>query len=54
MCPAEVIGWVAAGGLLYTAGVWFLLRDDRVPYYHAIWHLLVIAARLATTTRCCA
>jgi len=41
--PALVIGWVVAGGLLYTVGIYFLMRDDRVPYFHATWHVLVIA-----------
>ena len=31
-----------AGGLAYTAGTWFFARDYR-PYYHAIWHLCVLA-----------
>lgn len=42
--PAGVLGWMAAGGVLYTIGTWFLMRDDRVPYFHAAWHVLVIAA----------
>jgi len=41
--PAEVLGWVALGGVLYTAGTWFLMRDNKVPYFHAAWHVLVIA-----------
>lgn len=42
--PMPVLLWFAAGGLLYTAGVFFLMRDDRVPYFHAAWHVFVIAA----------
>jgi len=41
--PANVLGWVLAGGLLYTLGTLFLMRDDRVRYFHAAWHVLVIA-----------
>jgi hemolysin III len=41
--PGAVLGWVLAGGLLYTVGTLFLLRDDRVPYFHAAWHVFVIA-----------
>lgn len=41
--PGHVLGWMAAGGLLYTLGVYFLIRDGRVPYYHAAWHVFVIA-----------
>jgi len=33
--------WILAGGLLYTAGVWFFARDH-LPYRHAIWHLFVL------------
>lgn len=34
---------VLAGGLAYTGGVWFLVNDDRYPYFHAVWHLSTIA-----------
>jgi hemolysin III len=43
LVPGAVLGWIAAGGLFYTLGTLFLLRDDRVPYFHATWHVLVIA-----------
>ena len=33
-----------AGGVVYTIGTYFLMRDLRVRYFHAVWHLLVIAA----------
>lgn len=33
--------WILAGGLSYTAGVWFFARDH-LPYRHAIWHLFVL------------
>ena len=36
--------WLAAGGIIYSAGVVFLLQDKRVWYFHAIWHLFVISA----------
>jgi hemolysin III len=41
--PVPAMLWFAAGGLCYTIGVVFLLRDDRVPFFHATWHVLVIA-----------
>lgn len=31
-----------AGGLCYTLGIYFF-ANDRKPYYHAIWHLFVLA-----------
>jgi hemolysin III len=40
--PADVLAWGVAGGVMYTLGTLFLSRDHR-PYWHAIWHLFVIA-----------
>lgn len=42
--PAGALWWVLAGGALYTLGTYFLARDDRLRYGHAIWHLSVVAA----------
>ncbi len=41
--PVAVLGWVVAGGLLYMLGTLFLMRDERVPYFHAAWHVMVFA-----------
>ncbi|HID22149.1 MAG TPA: hemolysin III family protein [Planctomycetaceae bacterium] len=38
--------WILAGGLFYTSGTWFLKRDVRNPYWHAVWHLFVIAGSI--------
>jgi hemolysin III len=35
--------WVAAGGLVYTAGIVFYLYDERFTHFHGIWHLFVMA-----------
>jgi hemolysin III len=35
--------WLAAGGLIYTAGVVFYLYDERFRHFHGIWHLFVLA-----------
>ena len=40
--PGGALLWMLAGGLFYTAGVVFLMRDDRVPIFHAVWHVFVI------------
>ena len=40
--PAPGIAWLVAGGLCYTAGVVFYVRDH-IPYHHTRWHLLVLA-----------
>ena len=35
--------WVVGGGLVYTAGIVFYVFDERVPHFHGIWHLFVMA-----------
>lgn len=42
--PLECLYGMLIGGLLYTIGVLFLTFDRRVRFFHAAWHLLVIAA----------
>jgi hemolysin III len=44
--PTTGMAWLAIGGLLYTGGVYFFLNDERVPYYHGVWHLFVLAGSL--------
>ncbi|AAO28037.1 hemolysin III family protein [Xylella fastidiosa subsp. morus] len=34
--------WLLAGGVLYTLGTYFYHRDE-VRYFHAIWHVFVLA-----------
>lgn len=41
--PAPLFAIMIAGGLCYTFGLIFLTRDDKVPFFHAIWHLFVMA-----------
>lgn len=41
--PAGGLALIVAGGLFYTLGVYFFLKDEKIPYYHAIWHLFVMA-----------
>lgn len=36
--------WMLAGGFAYSLGVYFLLNDQKVRYYHAVWHILVVVA----------
>ncbi len=40
---ADGIMWFVAGGLCYTIGTVFLTLDAKVRYFHALWHLSVIA-----------
>jgi hemolysin III len=39
--PIGCILWLLAGGLLYTAGVFFFLLETK-PYCHTIWHFFVL------------
>ena len=41
------IAWLVAGGLFYTLGVVFYVRDERYRYHHAIWHVFVLAGSIA-------
>lgn len=36
------LGLVVVGGLFYTIGTIFLTQDHRSPWFHPVWHLLVI------------
>ncbi len=41
--PSEGLMMILVGGLAYTFGVVFYLLDRRIPYFHAVWHLFVLA-----------
>ena len=38
----EGFAWLLAGGMLYTAGIVFYVRDRTVRHGHGIWHLFVM------------
>ncbi len=40
--PRGGIVLCVAGGLCYTLGTLFLKLDEKVPFFHSIWHLFVI------------
>lgn len=42
----ETLGWIGAGGLAYTVGVYFYIKSEK-PYYHTIWHIFVLAGTIA-------
>ncbi len=44
MAPV-VLGWLLAGGIVYTAGTVFY-HSRRVPYAHAVWHLFVLGGSM--------
>ena len=39
-------GLLIAGGVFYTGGVYFYVKDEKFPYYHGIWHLFVVCGSL--------
>lgn len=41
--PTPAVVLFVGGGLCYTFGLIFLLLDTRMRFFHAIWHLFVIA-----------
>lgn len=41
--PSGGLWLMLSGGLCYTIGTVFLMLDGRAVFFHAIWHLLVIA-----------
>jgi hemolysin III len=41
--PPGVFQAIIAGGIFYTIGTFFLVYDERVKHFHAIWHLCVIS-----------
>ena len=41
--PLNMLLWLVAGGACYSIGAIFLTLDQKVRYFHAVWHLLVIA-----------
>lgn len=40
------IGWLLAGGLLYTTGVFFYLVDEKYAHSHGIFHLFVLGGSM--------
>jgi hemolysin III len=41
--PPGLLACLLAGGLFFAAGLIFFRLDHRVRYFHALWHILVIA-----------
>lgn len=44
--PAGGMAWLLAGGLAYSAGVYFYVQSHRVRHGHGIWHLFVLVGSL--------
>lgn len=43
--PLPGIAWLATGGIIYSAGIYFFVNDQR-RHYHGIWHLFVLGGSL--------
>jgi hemolysin III len=43
--PAQGFIFLIAGGVFYTAGTFFFLKDKN-KYFHSIWHLFVLAGSI--------
>jgi len=44
--PFLVFLWIMIGGLSYTLGVYFYVKDNKL-YFHAIWHIFVLLGTIA-------
>ncbi len=40
--PAAGLWWLAAGGLTYSLGIYFFIKDEKIRHGHGIWHLFVL------------
>ena len=40
--PTGGLLWLLAGGLVYSAGIYFYVHGERRKHFHGIWHLFVL------------
>jgi hemolysin III len=40
--PMAGLAWLLAGGLVYSGGIFFYLKDSQFRHFHGIWHLFVL------------
>ncbi|MFO0902388.1 MAG: hemolysin III family protein [Pirellulales bacterium] len=40
--PSYSLWWMLIGGIVYTAGTWFLMNDRKAAVFHPLWHLFVM------------
>ena len=40
--PLPGLIWTLIGGIAYTLGTYFYIKDDQIAYYHVAWHLFVM------------
>jgi hemolysin III len=46
LTPAGFV-WLAAGGVLYTVGIFFYATDHKLRHGHGVWHLFVLGGSTA-------
>jgi hemolysin III len=44
--PLPGVGFLLLGGLFYTGGIFFYLLDNRIAWFHGLWHLCVLAGSI--------
>lgn len=44
--PTGGFFWLLLGGCFYTGGLTFYFLDEKVRYFHGIWHLFVLAGSI--------
>jgi hemolysin III len=44
--PNDILSWILIGGISYTTGVYFYVRDKK-SYFHAIWHCFVLGGTIS-------
>lgn len=44
--PWDMLMWIVAGGAFYSIGAIFLTLDRKVRYFHAMWHVFVVAGSI--------
>ena len=45
--PFQGLVWILIGGIFYSLGVFFYATDKKFYYFHAIWHLFVLAGSIS-------
>ncbi len=45
--PTGGLVWLVIGGLFYSGGIFFYLRDEVMRHAHGIWHLFVLAGSIS-------
>jgi len=41
--PVGGLLWILGGGVFYTGGLLFFFLDERIRFFHVLWHLCVMA-----------